>query len=132
MSGAAGGGILTGVARALRGAGRTRDELTRRTLAWFPVRVWRHFLAHNGFLLAAGVSYQALFAIFAAIYVAFAIAGLVVGHSDALTENLIDLINTLHPGPDQRDGAITPDAGRQITATSTSLFGLRAASRSSP
>ena len=32
-------------------------------MAWFPVRVWRHFLIHNGFLLAAGVSYQALFAI---------------------------------------------------------------------
>ena len=46
--------------------------LTQRTLALFPVRVWRHFLQHNGFLLAAGVSYQALFAIFAAIYLAFA------------------------------------------------------------
>ena len=55
--------------------------LTQRTLAWFPVRVWRHFLQHNGFLLAAGVSYQALFAIFAAIYVAFAIAGLWLGGS---------------------------------------------------
>lgn len=37
-------------------------EITRKTLALFPVRVWRHFLQHNGFLLAAGVSYQALFA----------------------------------------------------------------------
>ena len=45
--------------------------LTRRTLALFPVRVWRHFLQHNGFLLAAGVSYQALFSIFAAVFVAF-------------------------------------------------------------
>ncbi|MGC5124298.1 hypothetical protein, partial [Escherichia coli] len=27
----------------------------------FPIRVWRHFLRHNGFLLAAGMSYQGLF-----------------------------------------------------------------------
>lgn len=50
-------------------------ELTKKTLAWFPVRVWRHFLQHNGFLLAASISYQALFAIFAVIYVAFAAVG---------------------------------------------------------
>ncbi|HYI84194.1 MAG TPA: YihY/virulence factor BrkB family protein [Acetobacteraceae bacterium] len=99
-------------------------ELTRRTLAWFPVRVWRHFLAHNGFLLAAGVSYQALFAIFAAIYLAFAIAGIVVGASDNLIENLIDLINRYIPGLISDGGAITPDAVFEITESSTSLFGL--------
>ena len=51
-------------------------DLTRRTMEFFPVRVWRHFLQRNGFLLSAGRSYQALFATFAAIYVAFAVAGL--------------------------------------------------------
>ncbi len=45
-------------------------EITRRTLAWFPIRVWRHFLQHNGFLLAAAISYQSLFAIFAVLYTA--------------------------------------------------------------
>jgi membrane protein len=24
-------------------------DLTRKTLAWFPIRVWRHFLLSNGF-----------------------------------------------------------------------------------
>ena len=62
--------------RSLSAAVARASELTERTLAAFPVRVWRHFLQNNGFLLAAGVSYQALFAIFAAIYLAFAIAGL--------------------------------------------------------
>ncbi|HWI29885.1 MAG TPA: YihY/virulence factor BrkB family protein [Microbacterium sp.] len=99
-------------------------ELTRRTLAWFPVRVWRHFLAHNGFLLAAGVSYQALFAIFAAIYLAFAIAGIAVGSSDALTQNLIDVINAYIPGLIADGGAITPKQIESITATSASLFGF--------
>lgn len=97
--------------------------ITRRTLAWFPVRVWRHFLAHNGFLLAAGVSYQALFAIFAAIYVAFAIAGIAVG-SDAFTDSLIDVINSYIPNLISDGGAITPDQVAAITSTSTSLFGL--------
>ena len=68
--------------------------ITQRTLAWFPVRVWRHFLQHNGFLLAAGVSYQALFATFAAIYVAFAITGLWLGGSEQAIASLIDLINS--------------------------------------
>ncbi len=57
----------------------TATKLTKATLAWFPIRVWRHFLINNGFLLGAGISYQALFAIFAAIYVAFAITGLWLG-----------------------------------------------------
>lgn len=99
-------------------------ELTRRTLAWFPVRVWRHFLAHNGFLLAAGVSYQALFAIFAAIYVAFAIAGLLVIGSDDLTESLIRVINTYIPGLIDANGPITPESIDSIATASTSLFGV--------
>ena len=65
-------------------------RVTKRTLAWFPVRVWRHFLIANGFLLAAGVSYQALFAIFAAVYVAFALAGLWLGGSEQAIQNLIE------------------------------------------
>lgn len=72
-------------------------RLTKRTLAWFPVRVWRHFLQHNGFLLAAGVSYQALFAFFAAIYVAFAVAGLWLGGSPQAVQGMIDVINRYIP-----------------------------------
>ena len=52
------------------------STLTQKTMALFPVRVWRHFLARNGFILSAGMSYQALFAIFAAVYVVFAVAGI--------------------------------------------------------
>lgn len=78
--------------------------LTRRTLALFPVRVWRHFLQHNGFLLAAGVSYQALFSIFAAVFVAFAIAGLWLGGSPEAIQGLIDVINSYIPGLIGDDG----------------------------
>ena len=96
-------------------------RVTKRTLAWFPVRVWRHFLIANGFLLAAGVSYQALFAIFAAVYVAFALAGLWLGGSEQAIQNLIDLINQYVPGLIDKDGPITPDAVAEIATNSASL-----------
>lgn len=100
--------------------------LTRRTLALFPVRVWRRFLKDNGFLLAAGVSYQALFAFFAAIYVAFTIIGIWLGvDSDAgseLASNwLIDLINQYVPGligTDDANGIIEASQLQQIVTAS--------------
>lgn len=72
--------------------------ITRKTLAWFPVRVWRHFLQNNGFLLAAAISYQSLFAIFAVIYTAFAIVGLWMGGSADAIDALVRIINSYIPG----------------------------------
>jgi membrane protein len=92
-------------------------QLTRRTLAWFPIRVWRHFLQHNGFLLAAGVSYQALFAIFAGVYVAFAMAGLWLGGSPEAIAAMITVVNTYIPGLIQdKGGLFTPE---QVTEVAT-------------
>ena len=99
-------------------------EITRATLAWFPVRVWRHFLQHNGFLLAAGVSYQALFAIFAAIYVAFAIAGLWLGGSPEAVNGLIDVINGYVPGLIDANGAIKPADVQDIAARMSGVLGI--------
>ena len=73
-------------------------EITRRTLAWFPIRVWRHFLRHNGFLLAAAISYQSLFAIFAVLYTAFAIVGVWLGGSQPAIDALISIVNSYIPG----------------------------------
>ncbi|MEZ5109913.1 MAG: YihY/virulence factor BrkB family protein [Microbacteriaceae bacterium] len=96
-------------------------ELTKATLAWFPVRVWRHFLQHNGFLLSAGVSYQALFAVFAAIYVAFAAAGIWLGGSPAAVNALITLINGYIPGLiSESGGVITPEEASAIASDSAS------------
>ncbi|WP_417562115.1 YihY/virulence factor BrkB family protein [Microbacterium sp.] len=108
-------------------------RLTRRTLALFPVRVWRRFLQHNGFLLAAGVSYQALFAFFAAIYVAFTVVGLWLGSDQDAIDWLIDLINQYVPGlisTDSADGVIQPDQLSQIASASAgtlTITGLIAA-----
>ena len=100
-------------------------RLTQRTLAWFPVRVWRHFLQHNGFLLAAGVSYQALFATFAGIYVAFAIAGLWLGGSQEAINGLIDLINLYIPGLIAPEGGLfTPDQVADIATGSAGVLGI--------
>lgn len=104
--------------------------LTQRTLAWFPVRVWRHFLQHNGFLLAAGVSYQALFAIFAAIYVAFAVAGLWLGGSPEAISGMIDVINSYIPGlisSEPGSGLFTEAQVTEIATGSTSVLAITGA-----
>lgn len=93
--------------------------LTQRTLEWFPVRVWRHFLQHEGFLLAAGVSYQALFAAFAAVYVVFAIAGLWLGGSTEAIDGLINIINNYVPGLISENGLATPAQVHEIVSDST-------------
>ena len=100
--------------------------LTRRTLAWFPVRVWRHFLQHNGFLLAAGVSYQALFAIFATIYVAFAVAGLWLGGSPEAIDAMIRAINSYIPDliSDDGEGLFTTAQVTEIATSSTGVLGI--------
>lgn len=97
-------------------------ELTRQTLAWFPIRVWRHFLRHNGFLLAAGVSYQSLFAIFGVLYLAFAVVGLWIGASSAAINRMIDIVNDYIPNLISENGLVTPEQVESVTtATATTL-----------
>ncbi|MFT4221177.1 MAG: YihY/virulence factor BrkB family protein [Microbacterium sp.] len=93
-------------------------ELTRKTLALFPVRVWRHFLRHNGFLLAASISYQSLFAIFAALYVAFAAVGVWLGGSPRAIAGLIALVNRYIPELISADGLVAPGQVEAIAAGS--------------
>ena len=97
-------------------------ELTVATLAWFPVRVWRHFLQHNGFVLAAGVSYQALFTIFAALYLAFAVTGLVFGGDPAAIDGLVNLINSYVPGIIGDNGLVTHAQVREVAEASTGIL----------
>lgn len=95
-------------------------ELTQKTLALFPVRVWRHFLARNGFLLAAGMSYQALFAAFAAVYVVFSVAGLWLGSHPSTLRALEDLINTYIPGLISQDGSAGAISSSELTGLASS------------
>lgn len=63
-----------------------------------PVRVWLHFSERRGSILAQGLSFQALFAAFAAIWVGFATAGLVLRGNEGLAHAFFDLIATSAPG----------------------------------
>lgn len=97
--------------------------LTQKTLALFPVRVWRHFLGRNGFILSSGMSYQALFAIFAAVYVVFAVGGIWLTGNPETLNAFIRLLNTYAPGLIGPNGVITTDELTAIATSSTSLFG---------
>lgn len=104
------------------------SALTRRTLALFPVRVWRHFLQHNGFLLAAGVSYQSLFAIFSALYLVFAIAGIWLGASPGVVDRLVDFVNGYIPGLIANSGGLlTRDQVAAVVSASGSTLSVTGA-----
>jgi len=76
-----------------------------------PVRVIVHFNDHRGPLLAAGLSNQAIFAVFAAIWVAASTFGLVLQSNPELRNALISLISANVPGlvDTGEGGAIDPD-----------------------
>lgn len=114
--------------RSLSAAVARASELTERTLAAFPVRVWRHFLQNNGFLLAAGVSYQALFAIFAAIYLVFAIVGLWLGGNSDAVDALIAVVNGYIPGLiAEGSGIATPEQVKAIAESTTGVLSVTGA-----
>ena len=77
-----------------------------------PVRVFLHYAAHNGPLMAAGLSFQAIFAAFAAIWVGFAIAGFVITSNPEFEGAFLGLLRSNIPGligGNGSDGAIDPD-----------------------
>ena len=98
-----------------------------RTMAWFPVRVWRRFLQHNGFVLAAGVSYQAIFAVFAAIYLAFALVGVGFGADRAAIDGLIELVNGYVPGLIGPGGLVTEQQVAEVALGSAGVLSVTGA-----
>ncbi|HEX7834359.1 MAG TPA: YihY/virulence factor BrkB family protein [Pseudolysinimonas sp.] len=76
-----------------------------------PTRVWLHYVARRGPLLAAGLSYQAIFSVFAAVWAGFSVTGLLLGRSPELRDGLLDRISGSIPGLFNRGtgGAINPD-----------------------
>ena len=105
-------------------------QLTRKTLAWFTVRVWRNFLRNNGFLLAAAISYQSLFAMFSAIYTAFAVVGIWLGGSASAVSGLISIINSYIPGiigKEEGQGLVTEADVAEIAQRSGSVLAITGA-----
>ncbi|WP_043596872.1 YihY/virulence factor BrkB family protein, partial [Frigoribacterium sp. MEB024] len=63
-----------------------------------PTRVLARHVTAKGPLLAAGLTYQALFALFAALWVGFSVAGFVVSGDQLLRDELIVFIRSAVPG----------------------------------
>lgn len=72
--------------------------IVARARALKPVRVVEWYGQKRGPLLSAGLSYQAIFAVFGAVWVVFAIAGAVIASRPTLQRALFDLIETSVPG----------------------------------
>lgn len=102
-------------------------ELKDRTLAAFPVRVWRSFLQNNGFLLSAGMGYYVLFALFAILYIAFAGVGVWLGASETAIDALIQVASIYLPGLVGEHGLITPEQVTDVAISASSALGITGA-----
>ena len=63
-----------------------------------PARVLRRYAEANGPILAQGLSWQAIFATFAALWVAFAVAGFWFRRPSPLRDALVEGLTTTIPG----------------------------------
>ena len=75
--------------------GRGFWEWIQRTRPW---RAFSHFTDVGGSVLSGGMSYQALFAVFAGLWVGFGILGISLRGRTELLDSLVDQLNTLVPG----------------------------------
>lgn len=76
-----------------------------------PFRVFTRYTGVRGPILASGLAYQALFAVFAAVWVGFSIAGLVISGDIGLRDRVIGVISGAVPGlidAGDGNGAIDP------------------------
>lgn len=89
------------------------QQLAAWVLETRPVRVFLHYASVRGPILASGLAYQGLFAIFAAVWVGFSIAGLIVSGDLGLRDRVVDTIGAAVPGliaADGVGGAIDPES----------------------
>ncbi|HEY5222601.1 MAG TPA: YihY/virulence factor BrkB family protein [Microbacteriaceae bacterium] len=80
-------------------------------------RVGLRFTSRDGNLLAAGMSYRAIFAIFAAVWLGFSIAGFWLAGNSAIETAIINLIDQVVPGLVGPGGAISDAALNTIGST---------------
>lgn len=77
-----------------------------------PVRVFMHYNQSRGALLAGGLSYQAIFAVFAALWVGFSVAGLLVEANPDIRQAFFRMLNNSIPGlidTGTGEGIVDPD-----------------------
>jgi membrane protein len=77
------------------------------------VRVWMRYGRDRGPILASGMAYQALFAVFAGLWVAFSVVGLVLSGDVGLRSTVLDFLADIVPwlvDDGSGNGAIDPKA----------------------
>jgi len=70
-----------------------------------PVRVFTHYSQLRGPILASGLAFQGLFAVFAGLWVAFSIAGLVISGNEVAQNAILSTLNNAIPGLIDVDGS---------------------------
>ncbi|MFD5599017.1 YihY/virulence factor BrkB family protein [Leucobacter sp. NPDC058333] len=94
------------------GASRVSEVVERGRERWGwaqrlrPVRTYMHFSDVGGVVLAGGMSYQALFAVFAALWLGSGIFGIVLRDRPELLESVVTQINLFIPGLVGPGGAV--------------------------
>ncbi|MHA6667287.1 YihY/virulence factor BrkB family protein [Homoserinimonas sp. A447] len=88
----------------------------QKLIAWAqgfrPVRVFLHYTESRGPLLAGGLSFQAIFAVFAALWVGFSVAGLLVDANPDIRQAFFRVLNESVPGlidTGSGEGIVDPD-----------------------
>ncbi len=97
----------------LQGPALRVNRWWRRVSSLKPYRVWIQFSHNDGNLRTAGMSYQTLFAVFAALWVGFSIAGIWLTGDTRLMRAMIDLVDDAVPeliGTHGSTGVISEEA----------------------
>src|SRR5690625_3267286 len=71
---------------------------------WRPVRTLVHYVRNRGPLLAAGLSFHSMFAVFAALWVGFSVGSLLLDVRPALQDEVFRFIDHAVPGLIDRGG----------------------------
>jgi membrane protein len=94
--------------------GKRVARLVARAQSTRPVRVMLHYVELRGPILGSGLAYSAIFAVFAGLWIGFALAGIVISGNLGLREALLEFVDANVPGliagAEGGAGAVDPDA----------------------
>lgn len=86
--------------------------------SWRLWRTWTHYADKRGAILADAITYRSLFGVFAAVLLAFSLAGIWFTSNPTAKTWLITLIDSLIPGLIGPGGLVDPDSITAITSFS--------------
>jgi membrane protein len=94
--------------------GKRIARLMSRAQSSRPVRVLLHYIELRGPILGSGLAYSAIFAVFAGLWIGFALAGIVISGNLGLREALLGFVDANVPGliagAQGGSGAVDPEA----------------------